>query len=1012
MTTRKTPKSEKARKEKEGFNAKLKAIQSQAEEMKLYKERQIKEAKRIERELRKKGVDQRYIDQFLKNTKQTTKQKDNLEKFAQNIRKFQTLPGNKYRMTLKLPADNKKEYLKVLVNNLVQRNGYNTTIQVGERFVPVNSNFIEPQDLEFVEEYDLTSWNTVILNLYEASEITIRQQKRGRTVPAGAFFPYTNPTDIDLTRYDIYDTIEKNNYKTNCLIKAFEHVLDKTELNLLKSNVIKRNIPKKKLKDISNLLKITIKLQEEHTNRPVKYGNYIRSISLGLIKGHYFLNEKTDQRSQQNNMRLSSFTLIKNMLEDERFIPITYDDLSKTQHHKDLELELDVVNSDRFCKTTETKEKLKTYNNIYYADFETLTQDKHIAYMCCVSDGKTKRTFLGEDAGAQLLNYLPTNSLTYFHNLGYDSCFFIKYLEVRKIIKTGSMVKLVNGQWKKKTLYFKDSYAIIPEALSEFGEMFDLPMKKEILPYSLYTTHNVNKNFVNLQEALQHVKPQDKEEFLELAKPYCIKTCLAYPEDILFKHISYAQFYCERDTELLEKGLTLFKGWINQAFHLDVHQVVSLPSLAYKYFQQEGVFDNVMRISGQPRAFIQKCVKGGRVMTRDNEKYHVKAKINNFDAVSLYPSAMARLGLLKGNPKPLRSNQLNMNFLNKQDGYFIEINNIQINKDLHFPLQPQRVNGILNYQNTLTSQFVDKYQAEDLIQFQHATFDVVRGYYFNEGRNYKIQKVINHCFNERKKQKQLKNPIQQVYKLLMNAAYGKLIQKPITQDIKFSNTKTQHTKFVNYNHNHITEYHKVANDKYAYYLDKSINQHYNLAHCGSEVLSMSKRIMNEVMCLAEDYNLTIYYQDTDSMHILDKDIPTLVRAFETKYKRPLIGNDMGQFHSDFEDQAVSTESIFLGKKAYIDILDTGKIHMRLKGVSKECITDPLNTYKKLFNGQCISFDLAKYKPVFKRNKGFSISTVKSFIRNVKFLTSEEERALTNDLSQEDLPIPLSYDFEF
>lgn len=33
------------------------------------------------------------------------------------------------------------------------------------------------------------------------------------------------------------------------------------------------------------------------------------------------------------------------------------------------------------------------------------------------------------------------------------------------------------------------------------------------------------------------------------------------------------------------------------------------------------------------------------------------------------------------------------------------------------------------------------------------------------------------------------------------------------------------------------------------------------------ILDMSKRIMNEVMCLAEDLKINIYYQDTDSMHI-------------------------------------------------------------------------------------------------------------------------------------------------
>ena len=39
---------------------------------------------------------------------------------------------------------------------------------------------------------------------------------------------------------------------------------------------------------------------------------------------------------------------------------------------------------------------------------------------------------------------------------------------------------------------------------------------------------------------------------------------------------------------------------------------------------------------------------------------------------------------------------------------------------------------------------------------------------------------------------------------------------------------------------------------------------------------MSKRIMNEVMCLAEDLGLNIYYQDTDSMHINYEEVEILL----------------------------------------------------------------------------------------------------------------------------------------
>ena len=86
---------------------------------------------------------------------------------------------------------------------------------------------------------------------------------------------------------------------------------------------------------------------------------------------------------------------------------------------------------------------------------------------------------------------------------------------------------------------------------------------------------------------------------------------------------------------------------------------------------------------------------------------------------------------------------------------------------------------------------------------------------------------------------------------------------------------------------------------------------------------MSKRIMNEVMTLAEDEGLNIWYQDTDSMHINYEEVELLALAFKNKYNRDLIGEDMSQFHIDFDlDGAAekadiySTESYFPAKKVY------------------------------------------------------------------------------------------------
>ena len=72
---------------------------------------------------------------------------------------------------------------------------------------------------------------------------------------------------------------------------------------------------------------------------------------------------------------------------------------------------------------------------------------------------------------------------------------------------------------------------------------------------------------------------------------------------------------------------------------------------------------------------------------------------------------------------------------------------------------------------------------------------------------------------------------------------------------------------------------------------------------------MSKRIMNEVMTLAEDLNYPMYITDTDSIHIDSDNVMPLGDEFKKRYNRDLIGNDMGQFHTDFDMDGACDEIV-------------------------------------------------------------------------------------------------------
>ena len=63
------------------------------------------------------------------------------------------------------------------------------------------------------------------------------------------------------------------------------------------------------------------------------------------------------------------------------------------------------------------------------------------------------------------------------------------------------------------------------------------------------------------------------------------------------------------------------------------------------------------------------------------------------------------------------------------------------------------------FSNDLIDQilYIDKTSLEDAILFQDITFEIIDGYYFNEGRNDTIKRVISHLYSKRKDLKKEKN---------------------------------------------------------------------------------------------------------------------------------------------------------------------------------------------------------------------------------------------------------------
>lgn len=683
---------------------------------------------------------------------------------------------------------------------------------------------------------------------------------------------------------------------------------------------------------------------------------------------------------------------------------------------------------------------------VFFADFEAFTVDnqnrpleKHLPFLCCASHNETDEieSFEGLDCGRQLLDYIVRVikteprfknwcPLVYFHNLGYDINFLAKYGIINSLPR-GRKMLCCEIIYQNVIITFKDSASLLPMKLENFGSTFGLKVHKEIFPYNFYTAERYfdseTEGVVPFQEVLDFTGWHLGDKYYSFADNIREVEGLKEDEDIeLFNMRNYAKFYCGKDVEVLKAGVNMFIESIRQDFGIEATNYLSISSIADAIFNKEvySKIPKLFKVGGIVREFMSYAVHGGRVMPAENKKwaYRLTAPeirmgygLCDFDAVSLYPSAMARLWLVDGTPKVMSTEDLMFNsyFENpKYSAYIVEILITKIYKKRQFPLVIGRnpeTGSVLNTNDAPVRMVVCDIELEDLKRFQQIEFKTIRGIYWDGQKHFEIQDCIKKIFKKRAEYKEQKNPIQNVYKLIMNSIYGKTILKPNIS--KFTYIRRGDPDLARLFKHHSAEIQYInqidESDILAIKRTKSIGLHFNFSLFGIHILAMSKRIMNEVMCLAEDLGMRIFYQDTDSMHIEKKNLEHLAGEFHFLYKRELIGSDLGQFHSDFELKPNSTnvrsiEAYFIGKKCYIDKLidDQGNegIHMRLKGVPQASIIDLANrefngdvleVYRQLALGNTLRFNLLAGSGVkFDYTRSMTIRNKEHFERNVGF----------------------------
>ena len=739
-------------------------------------------------------------------------------------------------------------------------------------------------------------------------------------------------------------------------------------------------------------------------------------------------------RIDSTKSHMSSLEFVKRLMEMNAFEPLYRSDrdvdIAGVFHH--IHSKQDIQNlafsEEKCCQKIQEKKKGRNEEKIvYYADFETCYNkdlNQEVEFMLCVQDmeGNIKKTFIGKDCGRQFLEYIPDKSIVYFHNLGFDGRLLMKYGVKNNIIKGSKIIQQTNT-FRGKTIILRDSYSMFTQKLANFPKCFPeefkgLHIQKELFPYRYYNYERVfSGEYGVISECGREELPQWNDSQKEIFRENISKIPGCKIDENHFDMMKYCEFYCQQDVNVLRIGFNAFReSALKEPISLDIFEYLTAPSLAQAYLNRE-VFvpnGNLFMLSGHVRDFIMKAIYGGRCMTKQNKRWRITEKLDDFDACSLYPSAMARLFTVEGSPKVLSEEMLNRDYLFKhsftedqteKEGeryisyYIVEIEIKKVGIERDFPLIVERTKTNNMNVNKSCRMILDMIELEDKVKFQNISFDILRGYYWTGNRDHRIRETIRKLFSLRAQYKKQGNSIQQIIKLIMNSGYGKSIQKPIENELKYiPEEKIDHYVFEHW-HN-IQECRKIPHSKqYLVKISKIVDKQFNNCVFGVSVLSMSKRIMNEVMCLAEDLGINIYYQDTDSMHIEHDKIDILAKAFREKYGRDLIGEDtIGCFHNDFDElhDAFTTLHISLGKKMYYDELSNSHgehaEHFRMKGIPNAVIIDHArkyfensvkNHYEFLYEGNEITFDLNSVAIRFDMQKTGEISHKNKFLRKIK-----------------------------
>lgn len=611
----------------------------------------------------------------------------------------------------------------------------------------------------------------------------------------------------------------------------------------------------------------------------------------------------------------------------------------------------------------------------------------------------------------------------------------------------------------------------------------------------------------NMEAAIQlyeyHKNDEEKEKLLEdLWKSASEVGCLEGEYGEFFDVGKYSKYYCERDVDLLAIGMksweaigeqdatkNTFKG-MPPFKKFDVYNFMSAPAIAQavteaavrqgapiKLKENEKPDNYTYKYKGRLREFMLKCTTGGRCtlanekrqlvdcrkedqkvaeliekskdpdrgLSAEDEKYLYQHLIQDFDARSLYPTAMSRASIPLGipevvyfGPKSQKTEQwIWLSAVNGQapdDGMYV-ITDITYDKKLAMPTncwKQEKPEPRCRWNNEVPAGLMQLRKLTDLrtmMNIQGAHFRVLGGLEWRHGKCDKIQQFMKdvYAFRRLNHSGGFDHPIQEAAKLIMNSFYGKNVTKiRETEEIFFpariwrfiedTGKFEEHDgvkellDFIKKNWRKITQL-QYMGGCFILKLKSKDDAAYDV-NFGCEVLAGSRAVICPVSAMVEQITgKPCLYTDTDSLHLYGWQVDAIADAFKAYFGGlDMIGGELGQFHVDFEPRTFrkgekclgSAKFCGVGKKMYIDELigseGSSEYHRRAKGIRAESIS--MEEYLQLFYGATLYKDLDKCGMVQIRQKaGHNMSV--HMVKQVRATAEGEVEVITDLIESKD-----------